>query len=284
MRSSTSSGTPWRASGSSCSAFRRTCSGRGAPTGPEGSPAVGHPARLPTPSVVRAAACRATPASAAGLPLASLSYHGQGCGFPSAAHSRFTLRPELPDLPDPARTAWPATTRRGRPDAAAPGGLMKPRSGEYTHLIRMAGLFVVGIAAFLLVRWLLVPADFGLLRALPGRRRDGQHGAAGEVRGPGGLRRVPHRRRPSSGPRASTRRCRASRATARSPPTRQNPDGVKPEAARPPQDLHRLPHGEHLEAEDVSRRWYAAEHAPEGPCTECHVGAQPEDSPDEARS
>ncbi len=33
---------------------------------------------------------------------------------------------------------------------------------NYEHVIRMAGLFVAGIAIFLVVRWLLVPADFGL--------------------------------------------------------------------------------------------------------------------------
>jgi hypothetical protein len=54
-------------------------------------------------------------------------------------------------------------TRRSVRDAAPAGGRMKPRSGEYTHLVRMAGLFAVGIAAFLLLRWMLVPADFGEL-------------------------------------------------------------------------------------------------------------------------
>jgi len=31
------------------------------------------------------------------------------------------------------------------------------------HLVRMAGLFVVGITAFLVLRWLMVPAGFGSL-------------------------------------------------------------------------------------------------------------------------
>lgn len=32
----------------------------------------------------------------------------------------------------------------------------------YEHVARMAGLFALGLAAFLLVRWILVPADFGV--------------------------------------------------------------------------------------------------------------------------
>ena len=40
---------------------------------------------------------------------------------------------------------------------------MKPRASDYVHLVRMAGLFVVGITAFVVLRWLMVPADFGVL-------------------------------------------------------------------------------------------------------------------------
>lgn len=35
--------------------------------------------------------------------------------------------------------------------------------GHATHLIRMGGLFVVGIAAFLVARWVFVPEGFGEL-------------------------------------------------------------------------------------------------------------------------
>lgn len=35
--------------------------------------------------------------------------------------------------------------------------------GHALHLFRMAGLFVVGIAVFLVVRWMLVPDGFGAL-------------------------------------------------------------------------------------------------------------------------
>ncbi|TAK13231.1 MAG: hypothetical protein EPO35_10540, partial [Acidobacteria bacterium] len=35
-----------------------------------------------------------------------------------------------------------------------------PRS--YEHVVRMAGLFAMGFALFLFVRWIMVPADFGV--------------------------------------------------------------------------------------------------------------------------
>lgn len=34
---------------------------------------------------------------------------------------------------------------------------------HYEHLLRLAALFAVGIAAFVVLRWLLVPEDYGLL-------------------------------------------------------------------------------------------------------------------------
>lgn len=38
-----------------------------------------------------------------------------------------------------------------------------PRSfKDYEHVLRMAGLFVTGIVVFLIVRWVMVPSDFGV--------------------------------------------------------------------------------------------------------------------------
>lgn len=39
---------------------------------------------------------------------------------------------------------------------------MKDTLAGKTHLLRVAALFVAGLFAFLVVRWLLVPADFGI--------------------------------------------------------------------------------------------------------------------------
>ena len=40
---------------------------------------------------------------------------------------------------------------------------MGERSRPYAHVLRVAGLFLFGFAVFLVVRWALVPADFGRL-------------------------------------------------------------------------------------------------------------------------
>ena len=40
---------------------------------------------------------------------------------------------------------------------------MNRTDSDYVHLVRMAGLFVVGVTAFVVLRWLMVPADFGEL-------------------------------------------------------------------------------------------------------------------------
>jgi hypothetical protein len=39
---------------------------------------------------------------------------------------------------------------------------MSSRFGPYEHVVRMAGLFVIGIGAFLVLRALFVPDDFGV--------------------------------------------------------------------------------------------------------------------------
>ena len=38
-----------------------------------------------------------------------------------------------------------------------------PPFSSYEHLLRLAAVFAVGIALFLGLRWLLVPADYGLI-------------------------------------------------------------------------------------------------------------------------
>jgi uncharacterized CHY-type Zn-finger protein len=39
---------------------------------------------------------------------------------------------------------------------------MSGRPSDKQHLVRMAGLFAVGITAFFVLRWVMVPANFGL--------------------------------------------------------------------------------------------------------------------------
>ena len=57
---------------------------------------------------------------------------------------------------------------------------MGERSRPYAHVLRVAGFFLFGFAVFLVVRWALVPADFGRLgfyraarSTVPARSRSG---------------------------------------------------------------------------------------------------------------
>ena len=40
---------------------------------------------------------------------------------------------------------------------------MRGRFRHATHIVRMAIVFLVGVAAFLIARWAAIPADFGTL-------------------------------------------------------------------------------------------------------------------------
>ena len=127
---------------------------------------------------------------------------------------------------------------------------MKPPASDYVHLVRMAGLFVVGITAFVVLRWLMVPADFGELgHYRAGAVRDnmarpikyaGQaacvecHTDVAELRAKGKHVRV------------ACESCHGALAAHAIQPG-------WPEAgqAGSPHDLHQLSFGEHLEAEDL---------------------------------
>ena len=150
---------------------------------------------------------------------------------------------------------------------------MKPRSGEYAHLIRMAGLFAIGITAFLLLRWMMVPADFGLwghYRA--GAVKDdmerpvkfaGQavcvecHTEVAELRAKGKHAKV------------SCESCHGALAA-----HAQNPDGVKP--TRPdPRKTCIICHTASISKPTSFPQVVPAEHAPEGSCADCHVVHNP---------
>ena len=150
---------------------------------------------------------------------------------------------------------------------------MKPRSGEYTHLIRMAGLFAVGIAAFLLLRWMLVPADFGLwghYRA--GAVKDnmerpvkfaGQalcvecHTDVAELRAKGKHARV------------ACESCHGALGA-----HAKDSNGVKPK--RPdPRKTCIICHTASISKPKSFPQVVPAEHAPEGSCAECHVVHNP---------
>jgi hypothetical protein len=150
---------------------------------------------------------------------------------------------------------------------------MKPRSGEYTHLIRMAVLFVVGIAAFLIMRWALVPADFGLLgHYRAGAVQDnmnrpvkfaGQavcvecHTDVAEIRAKGRHAKV------------SCESCHGALGAHAA-----DPNGVKPK--RPdPRKTCVICHTASISKPKTFPQVVPAEHAPEGSCAECHVVHNP---------
>jgi hypothetical protein len=150
---------------------------------------------------------------------------------------------------------------------------MKPRSGEYTHLVRMVGLFVVGIAVFLVVRWMLVPSDFGLLghyragavtdnMARPVKFAGQQacvecHTDVAEVRAKGKHAKV------------ACESCHGALAA-----HAQNPDGVKPKRPDPRRTCI-ICHTASISKPKTFPQVVPAEHAPEGPCSECHVVHNP---------
>ncbi len=145
---------------------------------------------------------------------------------------------------------------------------MKTRSGDYTHLLRMAALFAVGVAAFVILRWAMVPADFGVyghFRA--GALQDnmahpirfaGQaacldcHTDIGEIRAKGRHAGV------------ACEACHGPLARHAADPGTVTPE--KPDPRKTCLICHTMsaskPHG--FPQVDV------AEHAPEGPCTACH--------------
>jgi len=150
---------------------------------------------------------------------------------------------------------------------------MKPRAGDYVHLVRMAGVFAVGVAAFILLRWLMVPADFGVL----GHYRTGAlsdnmarpiafagqaaciecHPDVAEVRAKGRHAKVA---------------CEACHGALASHAAK--PDGPKP--VRPdPRKTCIICHTASIAKPKAFPQVVPAEHAPEGSCADCHIVHNP---------
>jgi hypothetical protein len=141
------------------------------------------------------------------------------------------------------------------------------------HLVRMAGLFVVGIAAFLVLKWWMVPASFGTY---------GHYRAAS-------LAEISARPMHYAG-RAACEDCHAD-VVAQRKGSRHERIGC--EACHGPQIAHVEAGGEKKPARPDSRvlcptchtasPWkpkgypqvVVAEHSPEGPCTACHKAHAP---------
>ena len=150
---------------------------------------------------------------------------------------------------------------------------MKPRASDYVHLVRMAGLFVVGITAFVVLRWLMVPADFGEFgHYRGGALKDnmarpivyaGQaacvecHTDVAEVRAKGRHALV------------ACESCHGALAAHAG-----NPDGLKP--VRPdPRKTCIACHTASISKPKTFPQVVPAEHAPEGSCAACHAVHNP---------
>jgi len=148
------------------------------------------------------------------------------------------------------------------------GERMKRAPGDYVHLARMAGLFAVGVLAFVIVRWVMVPADFGVyghFRA--GALKDnmtrplvyaGQascvecHGDVAEVRAKGRHAHV------------ACESCHGALGAHAG-----NPDGVKP--TRPDRRTTCIVcHTASIAKPKSFPQVVPSEHAPDGTCADCH--------------
>jgi uncharacterized CHY-type Zn-finger protein len=150
---------------------------------------------------------------------------------------------------------------------------MKPRASDYVHLVRMAGLFVVGVTAFVVLRWLMVPADFGELgHYRTGAVRDnmarptvyaGQaaclecHADVAELRAKGKHARV------------ACESCHGALAAHASSPDAQKP--VRPN----PRTTCISCHSANISKPKSFPQVVPEEHAPEGSCAACHAVHNP---------
>jgi hypothetical protein len=150
---------------------------------------------------------------------------------------------------------------------------MKPRASDYVHLVRMAGLFVVGITAFVLLRWLMVPADFGVLghyragavrdNMAPPIKYAGQaacvecHADVAELRAKGTHVRV------------ACESCHGALAAHAS-----SQDGPKPVRPDPRKSCISC-HSANISKPKSFPQVVPEEHAPEGSCAACHVVHNP---------
>jgi len=150
---------------------------------------------------------------------------------------------------------------------------MEPRPSDYRHLVRMALLFVLGITVFLLLRSAFVPKNFGLYAHYnPGALQAnmdkpikfaGQatcmacHTEQAEIRAKGRHAHV------------SCESCHGAQAE-HAQAQMDGKGGAKP--ARPdPRQTCVICHTKSISKPKTFPQVDPAEHAPEGPCTACHV-------------
>ncbi|MEI6667042.1 MAG: multiheme c-type cytochrome [Acidobacteriota bacterium] len=150
---------------------------------------------------------------------------------------------------------------------------MEPRPSDYRHLVRMAGLFVVGISTFLVLRSVFVPKDYGLFGPFnPGALQQnmdhpikfaGQatcvvcHTEQADLRAKGRHANV------------ACESCHGALAVHAQAQT-DGKTSAKPQRPDPRQTCV-VCHTASISKPKAFPQVDPAEHAPEGPCTACHV-------------
>lgn len=148
---------------------------------------------------------------------------------------------------------------------------MEPRPSDYRHLVRMAGLFVVGIATFLVLRSIFVPKNYGQLGPYnPGALQQnmdrpmkfaGQaacvvcHEEQAKIRATGRHAKVA---------------CESCHGALAAHATAADQSKVKPTKPDPRKTCI-ICHTASISKPKTFPQVDPAEHAPEGPCTACHV-------------
>jgi len=148
---------------------------------------------------------------------------------------------------------------------------MEPRPSDYRHLVRMAGLFVVGIATFLVLRSVFVPKNYGLLGPYnPGALQQnmdhpikfaGQaacvvcHEEQAKIRATGRHAKV------------ACESCHGALAAHAAADDQSKVKPTKPD----PRKTCIICHTASISKPKTFPQVDPAEHAPEGPCTACHV-------------
>jgi hypothetical protein len=148
---------------------------------------------------------------------------------------------------------------------------MKPRSADYVHLLRMAGLFALGITAFLVLRWAMVPAGFGVYgHYRAGALDDNRDAVAHPIRFAGQATCIACHdeqaavRAKGRHARVACESCHGALAAHAEAPDKVKP--VKPD----PRKTCVTCHTKSISKPKTFPQVDPADHAPDGPCTACH--------------
>jgi hypothetical protein len=156
--------------------------------------------------------------------------------------------------------------------------MSEPRFRDQEHLLRLAGLALLGVLAFLLLRGLLVPHDFGVLghyraSALDDNRKEpisfaGQDACL-----------ACHEDTRAGGKHGGVR-CEACHGAMAAHAESDDPAASAP--SRPPADLCEVCHLANVAKPASFPQVDLKQHAEPGSCLTCHKAHRPDEAPEEA--